>query len=172
MHDERVIELLARSLDEPLSIAEQAEVERALANSIALRLAAEGLREFDALLKRTGMAIPAEGFPARVLARIESYERRRTRIEWFVTLLLLFLAGLAAVGWAAVNYRFILDAVADSLTAVTLILPVWINSFFTLLESTSRAELVVYALLVFALTWIWARVSGPAPLSSHEPVPF
>ncbi len=94
--NERIIELIAQALDEPLNAQEQALVNEAIQNSLPLRVAAEGLREFDALLKRTGMAIPEEGFPARFLARLEAYEKSRTRA--YPTLPSMMMVPVAASG--------------------------------------------------------------------------
>ncbi|OQY93311.1 MAG: hypothetical protein B6D41_07690, partial [Chloroflexi bacterium UTCFX4] len=54
--NETIIELIAKALDEPLAADEQTLVEQAMQAAPALRLVADGLNQFDALLKRTGMA--------------------------------------------------------------------------------------------------------------------
>jgi hypothetical protein len=157
-----VIELIAKSLDEPLSAREQAQVDQAMKESLAIRVAAEGLHEFDLLLKRTGMVIPMEGFPGRVLARIEAYERRRTRIEWLLTLVLVFLGFCAAVAWVFSNSTALLDGAAWALTTLIVVLPVWLNAILILAQAAGSGALVVYASLVLVLMLLWARATGAA----------
>lgn len=165
-----IIELIAKGLDEPLSPAEQAQVNQAMQNSIAIRLAAEGLYEFDGLLKRTGMAIPNEGLPARVLARIEAYERRRTRAEWLLTLGILFLGLVSAAAWVVLDFSEIVRGAAGAVSFLVLIVPLLYNTLRVLLESGGRIPLLAYALLVLVLTAVWVRASGgaaPARSPSH-----
>jgi hypothetical protein len=164
MQDDRVIELIAKSLDEPLNPVEQDELDAAMEASVALRLTAEGLREFDALLRRTGMAIPADGFPARVLARIEAYEKRRSREEWLLTLGVIFLGLLAAIVWLSFNYSTLLASAAQTVTTLLAVLPVWFGSALVLGNYLGSGPLLVYALIVLALTVVWARLNGdPRP---------
>ncbi|HZQ04976.1 MAG TPA: hypothetical protein VFD70_00235 [Anaerolineae bacterium] len=159
MQDERIIELIAKPLDEPLTPSEQAEVNEALQKSLALRVAAEGLHEFDALLKRTGMAIPDDGFPARVLARLEIYERQRNRVQWLLTLGILFLGSLVAVVWFLSSFSAIIENIAQELSTLADALPVLYDSLFILTATLGRGPLLLYALIVLVLTLIWARVS-------------
>jgi hypothetical protein len=158
--NERIIELIAKSLDEPLAASEQAEVQEAMQNSLAVRLAAEGLREFDALLRRTGMALPEEGFPARVIARLEAYEKRRTRAQWLLTLAILFLGSLAALAWLVLNA----SALVASLPGLAADMPRWLELGFTFLfavvQYAGQGPLLIYALVVLVLTMVWAQVSG------------
>lgn len=160
MQDERIIELIAKSLDEPLTASEQTEVNYALQNSVALRLTAEGLHEFDGLLKRTHMVIPMEGFPLRVLARLEAYERQRRRIEWLFTLGVLFLGSLAASLWVIFNFDALLEGSAQFFTTLLAVLPVLFNVLFILSDSIGRGPLLLYALVVLGLTWTLGRASG------------
>jgi hypothetical protein len=160
MQDERIIELIAKSLDEPLSPGEQAEVNQAMQNSLAVRLTADSLREFDGLLKRTHMAIPTEGFPARVLARLEVYERHRARAQWLITVALIFLGSLAAIGWLIANYSGLLETIAQIATTLITVVPVWFNALRVLMSSLDTTVLLAYALLAVLLTALWARASG------------
>jgi hypothetical protein len=155
-----VIELIAKALDEPLSPREQALVDQAMQESLAIRVAAEGLHEFDLLLKRTGMAIPVEGFPARVLARIEAYEKRRTRTEWLLTLLMVFLGFCAAAVWLSFNYTAVADGMVQALTTLFVVLPVWLNVILILAQALGSGALLLYALLVLVLMLLWARATG------------
>lgn len=158
--DERIIELIAKALDEPLTASEQAEVDQAIQNSLALRVAADGLHEFDALLKRTGMALPDEGFPARFLLRLEAYERSRTRTQWLLTLGIIFLGSLAALAWLALNWNIFLDAIIFLAASLLLFIPLGLAILFTLVQAIGTGPLLIYALIVLALTLLWARVSG------------
>lgn len=160
MQDERIIELIAKGLDEPLSPPEQAEVNLALQNSVALRITADGLHEFDALLKRTHMAIPSDGFPLRVLARLEAYEHSRRRIEWLFTLGILFLGSLAGSLWVIFNFDMLVENLAQLLTIVLAVLPVLFNALFVLSNALGQGPLLLYALSVLVLTWVWGRASG------------
>jgi hypothetical protein len=157
---ETVIELIAKSLDEPLAADEQAIVAQAMQDSPALRIVADGLLEFDSLLKRTGMAIPDEGFPARVLLRIEAYERTRTRRQWYLTLGMIFLGLLAALGWFALNsgalFQFGVTLVAGSLVLIPLLLIFVV----ALLHWIGQGPLLVFALGALLLTLLWVRASG------------
>lgn len=167
--NEQIIELIAKSLDEPLAANELRQVEEAMQNSVAIRLAAEGLREFDGLLKRTGMALPSEGFPARVIARLEAYELRRTRTQWLLTLGMIFLGSLAALVWLVLDG----GAIVGNLAVLAADLAVWVPlSFaflFTLVGYMGQGPLLVYALVVLTLTVVWARVTGGLT-SSHSRV--
>lgn len=159
-HNEEIIELIAKALDEPLTASEQARVNAATQNSLAIRIAAEGLREFDSLLKRTGMAIPAEGFPARVLARLEAYEKRRTRTQWLLTLAVIFLGSFAALGWLVFNWSVIVNAAVFLTASAFVLVPVAFTFLFALARFIGQGPLLLYALLVLVLTLGWARVSG------------
>lgn len=158
--NERIIELIAKSLDEPLSASEQAQVDAAMQNSLAIRIAADGLREFDALLKRTGMAIPEAGFPLRVLARLERHEKRRNRSQWLFTLGILFLGSLAALVWLVFNGPAMLNTVTFVATSAFLFAPLLFAFLFALVQFIGQGPLLVYALIVLVLTLLWARVSG------------
>lgn len=160
MNDESIIELIAKSLDEPLSADERAQVNAATENSLALRLAIEGLYEFDALLKRTGMAIPEEGFPARVLLRIEAYERSRTRKQWYFTLGVIFLGFAAAFLWLVLNWSGIVSVGVGLFLGALVLVPLLFLFVITLLQNLGQGPLVVYALGVIILTLLWLRVSG------------
>jgi hypothetical protein len=160
MQDERTIELIAKSLDEPLTPSEQEKVNLALQNSVALRITADGLHEFDALLKRTHMAIPSDGFPLRVLARLEAYEHHRRRIEWLLTLGILFLGSLAASLWVIFNFDMLVETIAQLLTTLLAVVPILFNALFILTNAIGNGPLLLYALIVLALTWIWGRASG------------
>jgi hypothetical protein len=158
--NERIIELIAKSLDESLAPHEQAEVNVAIQNSVAVRLAAEGLREFDALLKRTGMALPEEGFPARVIARLEAHERRRTRTQWLLTLGVIFLGSFAALVWLVFNAVALLTSLPELTAQVGIWIPLGFSFLFTLVQYLGEGPLLLYALSVLALTLVWAYVSG------------
>jgi len=155
-----IIELIAKSLDEPLSPREQAQVNEAMQSSLAIRLAAEGLREFDALLKRTGMAIPEEGFPARVLARLEAYELRRTRAQWVLTLGVIFLGSLGALLWLVSNAGAVLSTAIFLVSGSFILVPFAIAFLSALGRFIGQGPLLIYALAVLTLTVIWAGVSG------------
>jgi hypothetical protein len=155
-----VIELIARSLDEALSPQEQAQVNEAMQNSLAIRLAAEGLREFDALLKRTGMAIPEEGFPARVLARLEAYELRRTRAQWILTLAVIFLGSLGALLWLVSNGGVVVSLSVLLVSGAFVFIPLSLAFLFALGQFIGQGPLLLYAISVLVLTVLWARVSG------------
>jgi predicted anti-sigma-YlaC factor YlaD len=152
--------LIARSLDEPLSPREQARVEAHLQECLTCRIASDGLLEFDALLKRTAMVIPEAGFPLRVLARLDRYERRRTRVQWLITLGLLFLGALAALAWLILNLGGVFDALASLVHALEVILPAWFNAVLDWSAYGGRVPLFIYACLALVLTVVWARVVG------------
>ncbi|MCC7161301.1 MAG: hypothetical protein IT331_02315 [Anaerolineae bacterium] len=158
--NERIIELIAKSIDEPLTAPEQALVDAAMQNSLAIRVAADGLREFDALLKRTGMVLPDEGFPLRVLARVEAYEKHRSRIQWLLTLLLFFLGSFAALFWFLANAGALVNTAIELVSALVLVIPLAIVFLFALIQFVGHGPLLLYALIVLALTVLWARVSG------------
>lgn len=160
VQNEYVIELIAKSLDEPLSPAEQQVVERATHDSLALAIVADSLREFDALLRRTGMAIPDEGFPGRVLARLELYERRRTRTEWLLTLGLILVGSLLGVLWVVLDFGNIVDGLVQSLATAAVLLPLAYSALLILTRAAGRDVMLIYALLVLVLMLIWARASG------------
>lgn len=157
---EVVIELIAKSLDEPLAADEQAVVEQAMQDSPALRIVADGLMEFDSLLKRTGMAIPDEGFPARVLLRIEAYERARTRTQWYLTLGMIFLGLLAALVWVAVNGSALVQLGVSLVAGSLILMPLLIMVAITLLRLIGQGPLLVLALGALLLTLLWVRASG------------
>lgn len=155
-----IIELIAKSLDEPLSPQEQAQVNEAMQTSLAIRLAAEGLREFDALLKRTGMAIPEEGFPARVIARLEAYELRRTRSQWLLTLGVIFLGSLGALLWLASNAGAVLSTAIFLVSGSFVLVPLAVAFLSALGRYIGQGPLLIYALSVLTLTVIWAGATG------------
>lgn len=157
--NERIIELIAKALDEPLTAPEQAQVNQAMQESLAIRIAAEGLREFDSLLKRTGMAIPEEGFPARVLARLEAFEKRRNRTQWLLTLGVLFLGSLAALVWFALNGSAILATLIFAVNNALFLIPLGLAFLFALVQFVGQGPLLVSALIVLMLTLLWARAS-------------
>ncbi len=158
--NEYILELIAKSLDEPLTAREQQQVEQAMRESLALQLVAQTLYEFDALLRRTGMAIPDEGFPARVLARLELYEKRRSRLEWLITLGLIFLGLLAAVVWLAIDLPLFVHSAVQWIQALAVLVPVSLHVLFVLTAAVGSGTLVVYAIFVLVLMLFWARVSG------------
>ncbi len=106
-----------------------------------------------------GMAIPDDGFPARVLARLELYERQRNRAQWLLTLGLLFLGSLVAVVWFLSNFSAIIENIAQEISTLADALPVLYDSLFILTDTIGRGPLLVYALLVLGLTLLWSRVS-------------
>jgi hypothetical protein len=161
--NERIIELIAKSLDEPLDVHEQAQVNQAMQDSLAIRLASEGLREFDSLLKRTGMAIPEEGFPARVIARLEAYEKSRTRRQWLLTVGVIFLGSVAGLAWFVLNAGWIADTVLFFAANAFVLIPFTLAFVSALLQYIGQGPLLIYALLVLLITIIWARVSGGLP---------
>lgn len=155
-----VVELIARSLDEPLTTAERARVAAHLRECITCRIASDGLYEFDALMKRTHMAIPDDGFALRVLTRIETYERRRSRWEWLLTLLLLLIGSVAAASWLVINLAAVLNSISALATNFIAIAPVWLNALFVLARSMGGAPLLIYSMIVLALIYLWTRASG------------
>ncbi|MCG3142423.1 MAG: hypothetical protein HDKAJFGB_03891 [Anaerolineae bacterium] len=157
---ETVIELFAKSLDEPLSADEQTIVAQAMEESPALRIVADGLLEFDALLKRVGMAIPDEGFPARVLLRIEAYERTRTRRQWYLTLGLISLGLLAALVWLALNWSALIQLSLGILAGLLILVPLILLFALATLRFLGQAPLLGLALIALILTLVWARASG------------
>lgn len=158
--NERIIELIAKSLDEPLNAQEQTLVNEAMQHSLAIRVAAEGLKEFDGLLKRTGMAIPEEGFPLRVLARLEAYELRRTRLQWLFTVGVIFLGSFAALGWFALNASAIASAVLSVLANGLVLIPFLFAVLVAVVQYMGNGPLLIYALGALVLTMVWVRVSG------------
>lgn len=158
-HD-RIIELIAKSLDEPLTAPEQAQVEQAVQESLALRIAADGLREFDALLRRTGMAIPEEGFPARFLLRLEMYEKRRTRTEWLFTLGILFLGSFAAAFWLVFNWAAVINTLLFVIDSLLILTPLLLAVLFAIATRVGQESLLLYAIVVLMVTVLWARASG------------
>lgn len=155
-----IIELIAKSLDETLTPSEQAQVDEAVQASIALRMVADGLQEFDALLKRTGMAIPEEGFPARVIMRIEAYEKSRTRTQWYLTLGMIFAGMLAALLWLVMNWGALMHLGVSLFTGALVLVPLAFALLLTLLKFVGQGPLVVYALVALVLTLAWVGVSG------------
>lgn len=157
---ETVIELIAKSLDEPLAADEQAIVEQAMQDSPALRIVADGLLEFDSLLKRTGMAIPDEGFPARVILRIEAYERTRTRRQWYLTLGMILLGLLAALGWLALNSGALFQLGVTLFAGSLVFIPLLLIFAVAFLHWIGQGPLLVFALGALLLTLLWVRASG------------
>ncbi|MBI4670232.1 MAG: hypothetical protein HY741_01010 [Chloroflexi bacterium] len=167
---EYIIELIAKSLDEPLTPAEQAEVSAAMQKSLAIRVAADGLEEFDALLKRMGMAIPDEGFPLRVLLRLEAREKSHNRLQWALTLGMIFLGSLAALAWVVLNWGILISTVLALVSGVVVIVPLLFALLFALVGLLGQGPLLLYAFTALALTILWARVSGswqPTWRSNH-----
>ncbi len=80
MNDEAVIELISRSLDEPLSPAEQARLDRALAASSELRELAEDLAALKSLAATTVPAASAGAFDRLKERTEQTYPRRRFRV--------------------------------------------------------------------------------------------
>jgi hypothetical protein len=158
--NERIIELIAKGLDEPLDPQEQALVDSAMENSFAIRVAADGLREFDNLLKRTGMVLPDEGFPLRVIQRLELYEAHRNRLQWYITLGIFFLGLLAASLWVAVDGSNLLATILDLVSNAVTYIPLTLAFLVSLARYMGQGPLLLYAFLVLALTIIWARLSG------------
>ncbi len=159
-NNETVIELFAKALDEPLTADEQAIVTQAMQESPALRLVADGLLEFDSLLKRVGMAIPDEGFPARVLLRIEAYERARTRRQWYLTLGMIFLGLFAALVWFALNWSALIQLGIGIGAGLLILVPLALLFALATLRILGETPLLVFALIALALTLVWARASG------------
>jgi hypothetical protein len=158
--NETIIELIAKALDEPLAADEQTLVEQAMQAAPALRLVADGLNQFDALLKRTGMAIPDEGFPARVLLRIEAYERARTRTQWYLTLGLIFLGLFAALYWVALNGGAVVHLGVSIVASFITLFPLLLVFAITFLRWVVQGPLLVLALGAVVMTLLWVRVSG------------
>lgn len=165
--NEQIIELIAKALDEPLTAQEQVQVNEAMQESLAIRIAAEGLREFDSLLKRTGMAIPEEGFPARVMARLEALEKRRTRTQWLLTLVILFLGSLAAFVWLVNNRNLLVETIVFFSSGVFVLIPASFSFLSALLRFVGQGPLLLYALGALALTVFWARITG----AFNTPIP-
>lgn len=166
--NEYLIELIAKSLDEPLLPDEQQVVEQAMQESLALRVVADSLQEFDALLKRTGMVIPEEGFPARVLLRIEAYEKSRTRTQWYFTLGVIFLGLLAALLWVILNWSALLDLGISLLASAIVFVPLLLTLFITLVRAIGDGPVLLYAFATLLLTLLWVRVSGGFQASSTQ----
>lgn len=157
---ETIIELIAKSLEEPLAADEQAVVDQAMQDSPALRIVAGGLLEFDSLLKRTGMAMPDEGFPARVLLRIEAYERTRTRRQWYLTLGMIFLGLLAALLWVALNGSAMIQLGVSIIAGSLLLVPLLIVVAIAVVHAMGQGPLLLFALGALLLTLLWVRASG------------
>lgn len=155
-----VVALIAKSLDELLTPSELAQVNDHLRTCVTCRIACDGLYEFDALLKRTTMAMPDEGFALRVLARIHAYETRRDRLQWLITLLLVFFGLLFAGAWGIANFVPLLDSVGSLLITLESVVPVWFNALLVVTASVGQGLLLIYALVALALTYVWTRVSG------------
>lgn len=165
---QHVVELVARSLDERLSPDEQKQVNAHLRVCLTCQIASDALREFDLLLKRTGLEMPEDGFALRVLARIEAYERRRTRLEVLLTLLLLFLGSLVLTVWVILEFARIAAGVGATLAGLVAFLPVIINTTIVLAVNMGDAALLAYALLALGIVYLWARVSGGMTASPRE----
>ncbi len=142
--------------------------------------------EFDALLQLqrqlldAPMAIPAGDFTSRVMTRLAAREqaqaRRRSTFgaigfvagSLIVSALAIWSSPLGTLvqvsGWTA-----LLDG-ALSLFGYSTTLLVIVRSFAsTLLETIGAPSLVLFALVVFALTLVWTRlVAGSVPLNRHE----
>lgn len=167
--DDRIVELIAKSFDEPLTPAEQSQVDAAMQASLAIRIASQGLQEFDALLKRTGMAIPDEGFPLRVLARIDAYERRRDRSQWLLAIAIIFLGLFAALLWFGVNGSAVISAALVLASGLYILLPLSFAFLFALAAFIGNGPILIYAFLVLILTLLWARASGGwNPAETHH----
>jgi hypothetical protein len=164
-----VVELIARSLDEPLTPAERAQVNQHLDACITCRIAADALREFDSLLTRTRMVRPPEGFPLRVLDRIALYERRQHRIQWILTLLLIFLGSVLASVWVVTNLGAVLNTLGVLVFTVQSAVPVWLEALFVVARAAGQGGLFASAVLVLVLTIVIARLAGDfAPLAVHD----
>jgi hypothetical protein len=158
--NEYIIELIAKSLDEPLLPDEQRVVDQAMQESLALRVVSDSLQEFDALMKRTGMVIPEEGFPARVLLRIEAYEKSRTRTQWYFTLGVIALGSLAAVLFVVLNWSTLIDASIGLLTSAIVLVPMLLTLAIVLVRVIGEGPILLYAFATLLLTLLWVRVSG------------
>jgi hypothetical protein len=106
------------------------------------------------------MAIPEEGFPARVLMRLEAHEKRQTRTQWLITLATLFLGSLAALVWLGFNWNFLVD-VAVFFTDGIFVLTTLVFAFLSaLVRFVGQGPLLIYAAIVLVMTVLWARLSG------------
>jgi len=123
------------------------------------------------------MLSPAPGFTARVMTRIETYERARARQRALLGALLLVLAALVVVALGALSlawWVFALAAQADGVTSIVIalaaaldnariVLDVFWNAGMTVARNVHDAVWIAYALLAVTLTMVWARVAIGAP---------
>lgn len=115
------------------------------------------------------MVAPAAGFTARVMARIEERERAQARRRVMLGAGLLVVAAstlLALIGVALASLLAVLAASPDttirmimtlSPSAFALLEAMWV-ALAAIVRSADSAPMLAYALGVFALTLVWARV--------------
>jgi anti-sigma factor RsiW len=89
--NKRTNDLLYRSLDSPLGDAEQAELERVLKESAALRAEKKRIEKLREVLTHSGEKKFKPFFAERVLQRLALPERRReSEVDFFSSLVFLF----------------------------------------------------------------------------------
>ena len=115
------------------------------------------------------MVSPSAGFTARVMARLEERERARARQRAMIGVGLLVAAAVAFVAvttlWVAAWINALLASPSAILATVQTISPLlgglaealWIAAA-AILRAVNSVQMLAYALIVLALTAIWARV--------------
>ncbi len=131
----------------------------------------------QAQFRHATMVSPVPGFTGRVMARIEARERVRARRQAAIGAGLLFLAtGVVSVLLGSVLLWFLAIAVTNpdifltvlvSLTplldfATTVADALWI-AVGAVADNISMAQMLGFALSVFALTLLWVRVVAGTP---------
>jgi anti-sigma factor RsiW len=115
------------------------------------------------------MVSPSAGFTSRVMARIEERERARARQRALIGAGLLVAAAVGVFAllavWIAAWLGALLASPGAILTALLAVAPLagelwealWVASL-AILQNVNGGMLLTYALIVLALTVVWARV--------------
>ncbi len=127
----------------------------------------------EQMSRHVTMVTPAPGFTMRVMARIQERERQAARRRALVGAGLLALAGVAPfvlVGIGLASLWIVLSSAPDWLTSGIVAVSPALDLVGTILTalwlaggaivSLGSAQIVVYALVVLALTLLWVRVAG------------
>jgi hypothetical protein len=131
---------------------------------------------------RFTMIAPNAGFTSRVMARIAEHERAKARQRALIgsallviaAIIILALVALWLVSWVAVLVSMpqLAVAVLGALATLAFWVGVALNACWVavgaIAENIGAVQMVVLALVVFALTMVWMRVVvGPFQFSSH-----
>lgn len=120
---------------------------------------------------------PAPGFTARVMTRIEDYERARARQRAWLGVILLVVAAIVVGVLVVLTVALWVAALAEQPSIVSTVVTVCVSLFgrarivleafwvagMTIARNVSALIWIAYALLAVALTMVWTRVAVGFP---------